>query len=654
MNTRILSGPRGLVCAAMVAACAGMAVQSVAGTWQKVSANAPGAVNLMLLLSDGTVLCANNNGSTIGKGWFKLTPNATGSYVGGTWTTLASSIDTRLYYTSQVLMDGRVLIAGGEYGTGMAKSEVYDPLTNVWTAIPVPTSLLNPSLNSPTTGLAQSFYDSNSEILPNGKVLVTPVNNKAAKQSMLFDPVSNTWAAGPNLIRGSYQDEASWVKLATTNMILTIDPFGVNSERYNPGSNTWINDSNVPVSLYDPFGFELGGAVLLPNGKAFFLGSTGNTAIYTPSGTVANGVWAAGPVIPGAQGAPDAPCAMMVTGNVLCAVSPVPTSGNHFPSPVAFYEYDYVANTFTSTLAPGNVATDSGPTYTKAMLCLPTGQVLYSHMGADVYVYNPTGSALAAGKPTITSITKNLDGSFHLVGTKINGMSEGASYGDDLQMNSNYPLVRLSSGANQYYCRTYNWSSCGVQTGATAVSTEFKLPGSLPAGNYQLVVIGNGFVSDAALPPSVASNPANAVGCPGGTRTFTASGSGFPTLSYQWRKGVVNLANGGHYSGVTTPTLTVSSMSAADAATNYNCVISSFLGTATTTNAKLSYCAADFNCDGQVDDADFVTFASAYNILDCADPAMPPGCPADLNGDGVVDDADFVIFAGAYDVLICS
>lgn len=64
-------------------------------------------------------------------------------------------------------------------------------------------------------------------------------------------------------------------------------------------------------------------------------------------------------------------------------------------------------------------------------------------------------------------------------------------------------------------------------------------------------------------------------------------------------------------------------------------------------------CPGDLNGDDQVDDADFVIFAAAYNTLDCADPAMPAGCPADLNGDGVVDDADFVLFVAAYNELVC-
>jgi hypothetical protein len=80
-------------------------------------------------------------------------------------------------------------------------------------------------------------------------------------------------------------------------------------------------------------------------------------------------------------------------------------------------------------------------------------------------------------------------------------------------------------------------------------------------------------------------------------------------------------------------------------------------GTATTDMGAYEFprsgCPGDLNNDGFVDDADFVIFANAYNILVCSDAAMPAGCPADLNFDGFVDDADFVIFSAAYNILIC-
>lgn len=64
-------------------------------------------------------------------------------------------------------------------------------------------------------------------------------------------------------------------------------------------------------------------------------------------------------------------------------------------------------------------------------------------------------------------------------------------------------------------------------------------------------------------------------------------------------------------------------------------------------------CTGDLNNDGLVDDADFVIFSAAYNILDCSDASMPITCPADLNDDGIVDDEDFVLFAAAYNELLC-
>lgn len=72
------------------------------------------------------------------------------------------------------------------------------------------------------------------------------------------------------------------------------------------------------------------------------------------------------------------------------------------------------------------------------------------------------------------------------------------------------------------------------------------------------------------------------------------------------------------------------------------------------TTVTVNLCPADFNCDQQVDDLDFVSFADAYSIFDCSEGTMPAGCPSDLNHDGFVDDLDFVIFADAYTALLCS
>lgn len=64
-------------------------------------------------------------------------------------------------------------------------------------------------------------------------------------------------------------------------------------------------------------------------------------------------------------------------------------------------------------------------------------------------------------------------------------------------------------------------------------------------------------------------------------------------------------------------------------------------------------CPADLNSNGVVDDNDFQIFAVAYDILDCADPAMPAACPADLDRSAAVDDADFQRFVLAYNEVVC-
>lgn len=458
-----------------VAFCALALPSGQSGTWTPLARTAPGSIGLMLLLPDGTVMAANSNTSST---WYRLTPDSQGHYINGTWNTLQAMHDTRLYYSSQVLKDGRVFVAGGEYGTGKKTGEVYNPLTNTWKMAP-------PS--------GHTFSDSNSEILPDGRILVALVEG-ALKSTLLFDPVANTWTNGPT--SSGIHNESAWVKLPDDSFIM-VDRLATTSERYIPSLNQWVADATVPVSLYDAFGDETGGAVLLPNGKAFFLGSTGHTALYTPSGTNSPGTWAAGPDVPGSQGAPDAPMAILPNGKVVCAVSPSPTSTNHFPSPTAFYEYDYVANSFTAISTPSG-STLNHPSYFGTMLVLPDGTMLYSDFNSRIYSYQFDGSPVAAGKPTISAITQNADASFHLTGTLLNGISEGSSYGDDNQNNTNYPIVRLASaGGAVTYARSYNWSSTGVSTGATVHSTEFVPPAGLAAGTYSVVVIANGIASDA-------------------------------------------------------------------------------------------------------------------------------------------------------------
>ncbi len=452
------------------------------GTWKPAPTGLHVYGQQMNMLSDGTVISHTSGGGSYGNIWDILKPDSKGSYATGTWTSnLAPMFDTRIDFSSQILMDGRLYVAGGEYGTGGSAAEVYDPLTNKWTKTPPPGGFVS---------------DACSAILPDGKVLQHVVGG--GKKTLIYDPKTNTYSPGPSTLGGP--NEAAWVKLPD-NSILQVDINSKNSERYIPSLNKWVVDATVPVALFDPFGSETGGAVLLPNGKAFFLGSLGPTAVYTPSGSEAPGVWTATANIPNAQGTPDAPAAMMVNGKVLCAVSPIPTSANHFPQPVSYYEYDYLTNAFTQVGAPSGGLTRNKPTYAGNMLTLPDGTVLYSEQGTSSYwVYVPDGTQVNAGKPVIKNITHtgtDCSSGYTVTGTGFNGISEGATYGDDEQMNSNYPIIRLTKGADVYYGRTFNWNSTGVQRGSAPDTTQLSLPVGVPTSStLSMVVTANGIASD--------------------------------------------------------------------------------------------------------------------------------------------------------------
>ena len=482
------------------------------GTWVPLVNQVPNGASIfgLLLLSDGTVMCADNGTRT---NWYRLAPDQHGSYVNGNWSEFAAMHYPRSGFASDVVPDGRVFVAGGEYAGGgspdpglTTNAEIFDPVANSWTMIGPPISLFNPNTNSDChcfQSYPQVFSDMISVAIPNGSVLMAPVNPRNYGGTLIYNPKANAWSDGPVLTNNAYdQAECSWAKLADGS-ILTIDTGSTNSERYIPSLNRWVPDGLVAAYVWNNVsnGDEIGPAVTLSNGKAFFMGGNGTNVLYTPSGNTSPGVWTLATVSPTDANSnqleiADAPGAMMVNGKFLCVLATNCINGGCFQAPYYLYEYDY-------SVGPGGSFTVVLTNYSGAiaMLDLPDGTVLLSDFTSQLYVYQPDGSPLPSGKPTITSITANADGSFHVTGTGLNGISEGGTFGDELQNNENYPLVRMTNNSSGlvYYARTYNWSSTGIQTGSTPVTTEFTLPAGVFAGggtNYSLVVVANGIASD--------------------------------------------------------------------------------------------------------------------------------------------------------------
>jgi hypothetical protein len=79
----------------------------------------------------------------------------------------------------------------------------------------------------------------------------------------------------------------------------------------------------------------------------------------------------------------------------------------------------------------------------------------------------------------------------------LNGLSQANGYGDDAQMATNYPLVRLKHVGSKkvFFCRTFDHSTMAVATGKKPHHTHFHVPTKVPKGHYELVVIANGIHS---------------------------------------------------------------------------------------------------------------------------------------------------------------
>jgi len=134
-------------------------------------------------------------------------------------------------------------------------------------------------------------------------------------------------------------------------------------------------------------------------------------------------------------------------------------------------------------------------------MVLPTGETMVSD--GSVQLYTTTGTYQDSWRPTISNFPASVTrgSSYHISGTQFNGLSQAASFGDEYETSTNYPLVRITNKSSHhvFYARTHDHSSMGVATGTTPVSTNFDVPAAAETGASTLEVVANGI-------PSVAVN----------------------------------------------------------------------------------------------------------------------------------------------------
>jgi hypothetical protein len=534
---------------------------TVSGTWTNLTAfpgtggNGPATA---LLLTDGSVvmidICTPN--------WYRLIPDQFGHYTSGSWSAFAVGDNKPIapmigsgttpdgygpeFFASAVLPDGRLIVQGGEAensannpptvsacpGTGSpadsTKGSLYNPFTNTWSAVPPPAGWTQIG-DSPSALLGTNSINfvAGSYMVGNGPQGGVQGSQYAVATIAPIPGTAVTWTIG-SVGKADPNSEEGWT-LLPNGQLLTVDvQNGTAAELFNPALNSWGSAGNTPVFLGQappptppcPCVAEMGPAVGIGFNMVVQIGASPNTAVYTfPNG------WTAGPAaagappgqsFPGGQGTVDGPASLLPNGNILAQTSVA------FTAPSNFWEFG-VDNVTPQTPGAGTLTQVNAPTcaagvaaYQGRMLLIPSGQILWDaglggggNTCVSIYVPNAgdgTFNNVMRPPPHIISISNTTlfrGNTYSLTGSMFNGFSQGAMYGDDGQMATNYPMVRITNNTTNHVCwgRTHNWS--------ILTSAQFDVPpATTPAANWPLVenpcdpgastlvVVTNGLVSN--------------------------------------------------------------------------------------------------------------------------------------------------------------
>ena len=132
-----------------------------------------------------------------------------------------------------------------------------------------------------------------------------------------------------------------------------------------------------------------------------------------------------------------------------------------------------------------------------SLLLLPTGEVMLNLN----FVYKSSGTFLNVWRPTITNFlfsnNVNPGGTYQISGRQFNGLSQANAFGDEFQVATNFPLVRITNNTtgDVSYATTHDFSTMAVATGSAIVSSWFDVPTNIETGESKLEVVANGIPS---------------------------------------------------------------------------------------------------------------------------------------------------------------
>jgi hypothetical protein len=156
--------------------------------------------------------------------------------------------------------------------------------------------------------------------------------------------------------------------------------------------------------------------------------------------------------------------------------------------------------TTVTRISTDDVSFWGASSFSFTMTPLPTGEVLIARAGV-FRIYTPTTEEavpLASARPVVTSVPSVVSvGSVATVsGTTLNGVTEGAAFGDDKSPRSNFPVFRFVNNATgaARYVGSRNWSYRGIQPGRSSTCLV-PIPSDLTPGQYTVTAIASGVAS---------------------------------------------------------------------------------------------------------------------------------------------------------------
>lgn len=207
------------------------------------------------------------------------------------FTAVAPMLLPRMGHTATLLADGRVLVTGGLEAVTVIptalsavrdatnRTELYDPVANTWTA--------GPNLRTPRAAHAAFTRPDGKVLLAGGiswdSVILIGWLPTVRSSCDLYDPVTNTIAAGPSMAQPRSTVEpvnlggGRWLMAGGINS-LTLTNLGTptnTAEIYNAATNTWTAVGSMAVARGNHQAWPLG------NGR-FLLAGGANGTIITP------------------------------------------------------------------------------------------------------------------------------------------------------------------------------------------------------------------------------------------------------------------------------------------------------------------------------------------------------------------------------------